>query len=91
MEVQKKNIHMPYTIYKLFWYKEVQREVLQKLHSNAIDPCVNRLFFMLNKNTIVRTGCKHTSTRRLGTSLVKGVVELEKSFPEPVMQAGPTV
>jgi hypothetical protein len=90
LEVQKKNIHMPYTIFK-FLYKEVQREVLQKLHSNAIDPCVNRLFFMLNKNTNMRTGCKHKSARRLGTSLVKGVVKLEKSFPEHVMQAGQAV
>ena len=65
--------------------------VLQELHSNTIDPRGNRLFFMMNENTNVRTGCDQTSTRRLGTSLVRVVEKQEKSMPEPVKHAGQAV
>ena len=46
-------------------------DVLQEMHSNAIEPRANRLFFMLNENTNVSTGCDQTSTRRLGTSSIR--------------------
>ena len=78
---------MPYNTIKCF-DKEVLLDVLQELHSNVIDPTANRRFFMLNENTNVRIGCTNTSTKRLGTCLVRGVVEQEKSVPEPVTQAG---
>ena len=71
--------------------KEGLLDVLQELHSNGIDPTANRQFFMLNENTNVRIGSTNTSTKRSGTSLVRGVVEQEKSVPEPVTQAGQIV
>ena len=81
---------MPYNTIKCF-DKEVLLDVLQELHSNAIDPRANRLFFMLNENTNVSTGCDQTSKRRLGTSSVRGVEDQEKSVPELVMEAGHAV
>ena len=71
---------MPYNTFKCF-DKEMMLVVLQELHSNTIDPRGNRLFFMMNENTNVRTGCDQTSTRRFGTSSVRVEEEQEKSVP----------